>query len=81
MRRHRKGCSSCTGSGGFSLDLIPLFQTGRDDLRIHLDSGIPGTLGRIGLACSISGGADELSEILKKLYDQPMPPAIELEVK
>jgi len=42
-------------SGGWSLDLIPNFQTDRTDLRIHPDQAPPGTAGCIGVNCSASG--------------------------
>ncbi len=43
-------------SGGWSLDLIPLFRTGREDLRLHPDQPpAPFTEGCIGIECSVSG--------------------------
>ena len=43
-------------SGGWSLDLIPLFPTGREDLRVHPDQPpAPYTLGCIGVDCEVSG--------------------------
>ncbi|MBX3035205.1 MAG: hypothetical protein KF865_14900 [Bdellovibrionaceae bacterium] len=80
MRDNRAGSYSCSGSGGYSLDLHPQFSTNRTDLRIHPDGGTPGTLGCIGVKCG-NGAADTLGEILRGVYNQPMTPWIGLEVR
>lgn len=54
---------------GFSIDLIPRFDTDRDLLRIHPDGSPPGTEGCIGL----TGGAsaqNSFIDIVKPFYDK-----------
>lgn len=80
MRDNRTGSYSCSGSSGYSLNLNPQFSTNRTDLRIHPDGGVPGTLGCIGVSCG-NGNADALGNILRGIYNQPMTPWIDLEVR
>lgn len=80
LRDNRTGSYSCSGSTGYSLNLSPEFSTNRTDLRIHPDGGVPGTLGCIGLDCK-NGNADTFGDIMRDIYNQPMTPWIDLEVK
>ena len=56
---------------GFSIDLAPLFETNRSNLRIHPDGGLPGTEGCIGLTGSAKQ-LTEFTEIIKPYYSDGM---------
>jgi RHS repeat-associated protein len=67
----------CPGeTEGYSLDLNPEFETDRTDLRIHPDEPPPGTMGCIGIDCSVSKDfRDQVSE-----YFTPLSPTVYLYV-
>ncbi len=51
---------------GFSVDLEPMFPTGRTNLRIHPDGGKPGTEGCIGILGSVADCSTELHSLLAR---------------
>ncbi|KHD87980.1 MAG: hypothetical protein OM95_10635, partial [Bdellovibrio sp. ArHS] len=80
MRDGRSGSFACDGSNGYSLDLESRSPINRNLLRIHPDGGTPGTKGCVGVSCQ-NGAADALGEILRGIYNQPMTPWIDLDVR
>lgn len=81
FRDDRTGSYACSGSSGWSLDVIPPIEILREHLRIHPDGGVPGTLGCVGVKCAPFGGADDLGAILREIYKQNQSSFIQLEVK
>lgn len=80
MRDGRSGSFACGGNNGYSLDLESRSPINRNLLRIHPDGGTPGTKGCVGVSCQ-NGAADALGEILRGIYNQPMTPWIDLDVR
>ncbi|MBI4689046.1 MAG: fibronectin type III domain-containing protein [Nitrospirae bacterium] len=63
LRRRTISAMTCSGGNGWSLDLVPNFQTCRTLLRIHPDGGVHGTEGCIGVSC------DSADQLYNDLYD------------
>ena len=69
LRERKDNSAMIKDQVGFSIDILPTFQTNRTFLRIHPDGGPPGTEGCIGL---VENGERlmEFEELMRACYNQ-----------